>query len=96
MEQFLNELAQTFANTKTVEFVATPGFCYHQIDAGLATAGTLAVYCDFGTGYKLVTTIDFTDNTVPVIVSGRIKAIKLVPDSVGAGGYSVAYMSGRI
>ena len=96
MEQFLNDLAQTFAAAKTVEFLSVPGFCYHQVDAGLATAGTLAVYVDFGTGYKLFATIDFTANTEPVIVAGRVKKIKLVPTGVSAGGYTIAYQAGRV
>lgn len=95
MENFMNELSQEFAATKTVEFLTTPGFCYHQTDLGKATAGTAGVYVDFGTGYKLVETVDFTDNTLPVIVFGRARAIKIVPDSVSAGGYSVAYTAGQ-
>lgn len=83
MEKFLNELPQEFAAAKTVEFIATPGFCYHQIDAGKSTAGTLKVYCDFGTGYKLKSTIDFTNNTSALA-------------SVSAGGFSVSYASGKI
>ena len=96
MEKFMNELQQEFAAAYTVEFLVTPGFCYHQVDVGKATAGTVGVYADAGTGYKLVTTVDFTDNTVPVILAGRYKSVKLVPDSVSAGGYSVAYVSGRM
>lgn len=96
MEQFLNDLVQTFAAAKTVEFLAAPGFCYHQVDAGLATAGSLAVHVDYGTGYKLVATIDFTDNTEPVTVAGHVKKIKLVPTGVSAGGYTVAYQAGRV
>ena len=95
MEQFLNELPQEFAADKTVEFLATPGFCYHQVDIGKASAGTLGVYFDFGTGYKLVETKDATDNTVPVTAFGRVRAIKVVPSGVSAGGYSVAYAAGR-
>ena len=96
MEQFLNELPQEFAAAKTVEFIATPGFCYHQIDAGKSAAGTLKVYCDFGTGYKLKSTIDFANNTSALVVTGRIMKIKLVPTSVSAGGFSVSYASGKI
>ena len=96
MEKFLNELPQEFANTKTVEFLTAPGFCYHQVDVGLATAGTLAVNVDFGTGYKVVKTVDFTSNTAPVLVAGRVKSIKLVPSGVSAGGYSVGYLVGRM
>lgn len=95
MEKFLNELPQEFAANKTVEFLATPGFCYHQVDIGKATAGALAVHFDFGTGYKLVETVDATDNTIPVTAFGRVKSIKIVPDSVSAGGFSVAYAAGR-
>ena len=95
MEQFLNELPQEFAAAKTVEFIATPGFIFHQVDLGKATAGTWGVYFDFGTGYKLVETKDSADNTIPVTAFGRVRAIKIVPDGVSAGGYSVAYASGR-
>ena len=95
MEKFLNELQQEFAAAYTVEFLVTPGFCYHQVDVGKATAGTAGIYVDFGTGYKLVETVDFTDNIVPVVVFGRVKSIKIVPDSVSAGGYSVAYTAGQ-
>ena len=95
MEKFLNELPQEFANTKTVEFLTAPGFCYHQIDLGKATAGTIGVYVDGGTGYKLVGTVDAADNTEWVIVFGRVKSIKLVPAGVSAGGYSVSYAAGR-
>ncbi|NCC84838.1 MAG: hypothetical protein EOM03_12040 [Clostridia bacterium] len=96
MENFLNDSAQTFASTKTVEFLTVPGFCYHQVDVGLATAGTIAVYVNFGTGYKLVETVDFTDNTASVLVAGHIKSIKLVPTSVSAGGYNVSYSAGSM
>lgn len=95
MEKFLNELPQEFAATATVEFLTTPGFCYHQADIGKATAGTFGVYFDFGTGYKLVETVDATDNTIPTTVFGRVKSIKIIPDSVSEDGFSVAYAAGR-
>ena len=96
MEQFLNSNVQTFANTKTVEFSAVPGFCYHQIDVGLGTAGTVAVHVNFGTGYKLVETVDLTDNTKSVLVAGRVNSVKLVPSGVSAGGYNVCYSAGSM
>ena len=96
MEQFLNSNVQTFANTKTVEFSAVPGFCYHQIDVGLGTAGTVAVHVNFGTGYKLVDTVDLADNTKSVLVAGRVISVKLVPSGVSASGYNVSYSAGSM
>lgn len=97
MEQFLNSNAQTFANTKTVEFLATPGLCAHQIDLGLATAGTISVFVDFGTGYKATahTVVNMASHKGPVLIEGIVKSFKLVPDGdVSAAGYSVSYSVG--
>ena len=97
MENFLNDSAQTFASTKTVEFLTVPGFCYHQVDAGIAAAGSLAVHANAGTGYRAVATIDFTDTTrVPTVIAGQYKSIKLVPSGVGVGGYNVSYVASRM
>ena len=97
MEQFLNSNAQTFANTKTVEFLATPGLCAHQIDLGLATAGTISIYPDAGTGYKATahTVVNMTSHKAPAMIEGVFKSFKLVPGGdVSAAGYSVSYSVG--
>ena len=94
MQQFTNDSIQTFGAAETVEFQASPAFCYHQVDVGLGTAGTVAVHVDFGTGYKLFTTIDMTDNTEPVTIGGHVKKIKLVPADMSVGGFNVSYSAG--
>lgn len=97
METFLNSSKQTFAKTKTVEFIAAPQLCHHQVDLGLATAGTISVFPDFGTGYKATahTVVAMSTHKGPVLIEGIVKSFKLVPDAdVSAAGYSVSYAVG--
>ncbi|MEF2146651.1 MAG: hypothetical protein V3573_14490 [Desulfovibrionaceae bacterium] len=97
MERFLNSNPQTFAKTKTVEFLTAPQLCHHQLDLGLATAGTISVFVDFGTGYKATahTVVDMATHKAPVQIEGIVKSFKLVPDGdVSAAGYSVSYSVG--
>lgn len=98
MERFLNDSVQAFAAAKTVEFIATPGLCHHQLDLGLATAGTVSVFVDFGTGYKATahTVVTMATAKIPVSIEGFVKSFKLVPSEISAGGFSVAYSVGAI
>jgi hypothetical protein len=80
----------------TALLAVVPDLRYHQIDAGTATAGSLAVNVDFGTGARTIATIDFTETErVPVLVFGDVKAISLVPTGVNAS-YNVAYVATEV
>lgn len=71
----------------------TPGIRWHQIDAGTATAGTLSVIIDFGSGARTLEEIDFTDTArEPILIFGDIKSITLSPSGVDVD-YSVVYIS---
>lgn len=98
MEKFLNDSKQTFAASKTVEFLASPGLCHHQLDLGLATAGTISVFVDFGTGYKATahTVVTVATSKIPFTLEGLIKSFKLVPSEISAGGFSVTYSVGAV
>ena len=88
--------ATTVPAVDTAVVGVLPGLRWHQIDAGNATTGTLAVNCDFGCGARVITTIDFAESDrVPVLVFGDIKAITLVPTTVGSS-YTVAYIATEV
>ena len=85
--------ASTVVKTETASLAVAPGFRWHQVDCGTATAGSLAVNVDFGAGARTVKTIDFTDTArVSFLVFGDIKAISLVPTGVDVD-YTVVYIS---
>ena len=98
MEIFTNSSVQAFVKDKTVEFQAMPCLTRHQIDIGLATAGTISIFPDAGTGYKPVAAviIDVTTHKLPVQVEGLFKKIKLVPAGISNDGYTVSYAGGAI
>lgn len=93
MERFLNDSPQTFEKTKTVEFLAIPGLVRHQIDIGLATAGTISVFPAASCGYKPVAmaVVDMATHDGPVAVEGLFKSFKLVPANISDDGYTVSY-----
>ena len=53
----------------------------HQLDFG-GTTGTVDVEVDFGTGYRLITTVDLTEiDRVPFCVEADVEKFRLTPSA---------------
>ena len=53
----------------------------HQLDFG-GTTGTVAVEVDFGTGYRLITTVDLTEIArVPFCIEADVEKFRLTPSA---------------
>ena len=88
--------ATVVTKTATAELAVLPGLRWHQIDCGTATAGSLAVNVDFGSGARTIATIDFTDTgRHPVLIFGDVSSIELVPTTVDVD-YGVVYITSEV
>lgn len=88
--------ATTVDKATTAVLSVLPGLRWHQIDAGVATTGSLAVNANFGAETRTIATIDFTEtDRVPILVFGDVKSISLVPTGVNVN-YLVTYIATEV